>query len=579
MPSPVAANTQTPEPNTYFPSAKVRLIVRFDEFAATSVQSSAPKKPTTVLRGLVDVRSPLVVTMDPNVRGQLDIGPAGQSAPAAGNGQSGSSDGLTWVLQGIIPKKMTWNQNGIRTADTLSMSFKFIDCPVDPRTIRSCAVEAFLGTVSADDYAAGVGGQTRSKQTGGTTTTEPLNIIPDSYVDEYGRARTNLRFQGWVDKWTVDWSEDEEPTITFECRDNTQLLIDVEVPAALVISAAKPLDAAIADYLSNFPNFSGLSVQYLPTGTTAPVLGQVLAGTAFQPQLGPAPARGGGATAKLSVWDYLTDVCGAVGHNVRVVGTTVVVEQVQTLLNASSGARADDPFTGRTQNGDAWQYRRFILGRNIQKLNIGRNFSKHAPTNVEVRSYSPRRKKTLVVRFPDPGSQLTNVQVRALPGDGTTDQKWLVWKVRGVEDAATLSVIAQNVYQQVGRTEFGIDLTTRNMASFGGDNLDPDLFDMLVGDTFELLSARDGDQGVVGTTEDDLLTLGQQTMEQLGFDPGFAAAYAKAYVHAGFQTLFRLRQMSFEWDGDGEGVTISVHGTNYVEVRVDPSNFQSQGGS
>jgi hypothetical protein len=564
-----------PEPNTYYPSAKVRLVVRFDEFANTAVQASAPKKPTTVLKGMVDVRSPLVVTMDPVVKGRFDVGPSTPQAPAGdAPKQSGSSDGLTWTLAGIIPKKMTWNQNGIRTADTLSMTFKFIDCPVDPRTVRACAVEAFLGTVSADDYANGVGGATRVGSSGGTTTSEPLNLVPDTYVDPSGQQRTNLRFQGWVDKWTVEWTDDSEPLITFECRDNAQLLIDVEVPAALVISAAKPIDRAIADYLSNFPNFSGLSVEYRPAGVAPPVLGQALAGTAFQPQLGPAPARGGGAAQKLSVWDYLTDVCGAIGHNVRVDGTVVVIEQVQTLLASTTARRADDPFTGRTVDGDSFQYRRFILGRNILKLNISRNYSKHAPTNVECRCYSPRRKKDLVVRFPDPGSQLKNVQARALPGDGTTDQKWMVWKVRGVEDVATLLTVAQNVYHQVGRTEFGIDLTTRNMASFGGDNLDPDLFDMLVGDTFELLSARDTDAGTVGTTENDLLTLGQQQMEQLGFDPGFAAAYATAYVHAGFQTLFRLRQMTFEWDGDEEGVSISAHGTNFVEVRCDPANFK-----
>ena len=559
-----------PEPNTFWPSAKTRLLVRFDEGANLEVQKSAPKKPTTVLKGTTNLRAPLVVTNDPLVPGRLRVGPPNLPlAPGVAN-QTGSSDGLTWTLAGIIPKRMTWNQNGIRAADTLSATIKFIDCPVDPRTIRSVAIEAFLGTVTGDEHARGVGGATRSGNVGATNFAEPLNVVPDRYQDAAGQSRTNLRFQGWVDKWTVDWDDEEEPVIALECRDNTQLLIDVEVPPALVISATKPLDRAIADYLSNFPGFSGLDVEYRPHGVAPPVLGQALAGTAFQPKLGPPPARGGGAVSKLSVWDYLTDVCGAVGHNIRVEGTVIVIEQVQTLLSNKTSRRADDPFTGRSVDGVPFQYRRFVLGRNLQKLQVARAYSKHAPTNVECRCFSARRKKTLVVRFPDPTSQADLLQTRSLPGDFSTDQKWLVWKVRGIEDLGVLKVIAQNVYQQVGRNEFSIDLTTRNIASFGGDNsLDPDVLDMLVGDTFELLVARDDDAGVVGETEDALLSKGQSMMEALGFDPGFAAAYARAYVNAGFQTLFRVRQMTTEWDGDEQGVTISIHGSNYVEVRVD----------
>lgn len=555
----------------FFPSAKLVLHARFDEFSDTSVQQSAPKKPTTALRGIKDLRSPLVVTPDPIHKGVLQIGPPNLPlAPGVAN-VTGSSDDRTWTLLGIIPKRATWNQNGIRTADTLSCTIKFIDCPIDPRTIRSCAVEFYLGTVSADDYAKGVEGGTRTGRVGANQSIEPLNLVPSTYVDPSGNARTNLRFQGWVDKWTVEWDDEEEPVITLECRDNTQLLIDLEVPPALTISPTKTIDRAIADYLANFPAFAGLSVEYRPAGVTPPTLGGALAGTAFQPKLGPAPSKGAAGTQKLSVWDYLTDVTGALGHNIRVEGTTVVIEQVVTLLSNKAVRRADDPFTGRSVDGVPFQYRRFILGRNVQKLQVSRAYSKHAPTNCEVRCWSTRRKKTLVVRFPDPTSQADKLQARALPGDLSTDQKWLVWKVRGIEDVGTLKVIAQNVYQQVGRNEFGIDLTTLNLTSFGGDTLDPDVLDMLVGDTFELLVARDDDAGAVGDTEDALLSKGQQMMEALGFDPGFARAYAKAYTDAGFQTLFRLRQATFEWDGEETGVTISLHGSNYVEVRVDKS--------
>jgi hypothetical protein len=550
----------------------VRLIVRFDEFGSTAVQQQSPKKPSTVLRGIKDSRQPLVAQLDHTNPGvtRILLVPAGGTAPPGGpQGQTGSSDLLTWTVAGIIPKRASWSQNGIRVADTLSATLKFIDCPIDPRTIRSCAIEYYSGTVTGDQYARGVAGETRTPK-GQTAAKQSLNVIPETWVDDSGRQRTNQRFQGFVDKWTVDWDENEEPIIQLECRDNTQLLIDTEAPSALTISPKKTIDHAIADYLANFPTFSGLAVEYRPTGATPPTLGGALAGTAFQPHLGPAPAKGGGASAgeKLSVWDYLTDVCGALGHNIRVEGTTIVIEQVSTLLSNKAARRADDPFQGRTVDGVPFTYRRFIWGRNLKKLQISRNYSKHAPTCIEVRSYSTRRKKTLVVRFPDPQTQRALLQAHALPGNGGTDQKWLVLKVRGIEDKATLTVIAQNAYQSIGRNEFGIQLETPNLASFGGDSLDPDVLDMLVGDTFEVLVARDQETDAMSGTEDDLLARGTELMRSLGFDEGFSAAYSNAYTSAGFLTTFRVRQMTQEWDAE-EGLNIAIHGVNYLEVRVD----------
>jgi hypothetical protein len=555
---------------TYFPSALVRLIVRFDEFGSLDVQKQSPKVPLTVLRGITPGRQPLVVRVDSSSGvARLLLAPAGASAsPGGPQAQTGSADRLTWAVAGIIPKRATWQQNGIRTADTLSATIKFIDCPIDPRTIRSCAVEFYAGTVTADEFARGVAGETRTPRAGSSTTT-PLNVIPETWVDAAGQQRTNLRFQGFVDKWTVDWDDEEEPVIQLECRDNTQLLIDTEVPAALTVSPVRPIDRAVADYLANFPAFSGLAVEYRPAGATPPSLGTALAGTAFQPHLGPAPAKGGGAAEKMSVWDYLTDVAGALGHNIRVEGTTIVIEQVQTLLSNKTSRRADDPFKGRTVDGQPFQYRRFIWGRNLKRQQISRNFTKHAPTNIEVRAYSTRRKKDLVVRFPDPATQRALMAAHALPGDAGIDQKWLVWKVRGIEDVGTLKVIAQNVYQSVGRNEFSLQLETKNLASFGGDNLDPDVLDLLVGDTFELLVARDQEAGALSLTEDGLMKRGQDLMQALGFDAGFAAAYSTAYTAAGFQTLFRLRQMVMEWDAEEEGISLSIHGCNYIEVRVD----------
>lgn len=560
--------------NSFFPSAKIRLIVRFEEYGSTGLALSAPRKPPTVRRG-VSANPALQVTKDPSspagvTRYLVSSSSGASSGPGGPQVQSSSSDGLTFPIYGIIPQKASWSQNGIRAASTLKATIKYIDAPFDPRLIRSAAIEFYLGSVTGADYAAGLGGSTRSVNSE-TNIVESLNVVPDSFLDMKGKPRTNLRFQGFVTDWKIRWREDSDPLVEIDCRDNTQLLLDEEVPPALVISATLPIDQAIANYLANFPTFNGISVQYVGEGSP-PVLQAVLAGTAYQPTLGPAPAKGGGSTNKLSVWDYITDVTGSISHIAYMDGTTVIITQARTLFSSSRTARADDPYQGRTVDGVDRPYRLFLWGRNLREMSIDRNFSKHIPTGIEVRSYSPRRKMDYVVRFPDPLTNPQQVPVKARPGDNTTDQKWAVWKVRGIEDKPTLLLIAQNLYESIGRNELQVTLETRNLASFGGDNItDPDVLDMKVGDAFDLQVAREDPNSAlpsntIGETEFAIFAAQSAFLTKLGFSQDISNAYAKAYTNAGFQTLFRLRQMAVDWDED-DGVSLHIHGINYVEIR------------
>ena len=127
------------------------------------------------------------------------------------------------------------------------------------------------------------------------------------------------------------------------------------------------------------------------------------------------------------------------------------------------------------------------------------------------------------------------------------------------------------MYQTVGRNELELEITTKNLSSFGGANPDPDILNMKVGNTFELVVARNNYYGTIGQVENDLAKRTQAFLEQLGFPSDISAAYAKAYSDAGFQTLFRLKAMRIEWDGDSEdgGVTLAIQGANYIEVRLN----------
>lgn len=553
----------------YFPRAALHLVVRFDEFGDTGpLRKAAPTTTTKNLNGTTVNRSGLTAQVDPTAPSGVTRYVIGvpSSDPGGGGPQNRtqSSDGLTWDFT-AIPKSVTWSQNGLRKAATLQVALKFIDLPFDPRMCRSVAVELLLGCV---DY------ETAALEASGDWQGQDAPVIPRTYTGPYGEPRTNLRFQGFVDSWENEW-DDGEPTVTLECTDNTQLLIDQEHSPRVVLNMNQPIDQAIAGYLANYVQFAGMSVEYRPSGDSPPVLNNVLAGTAYRPNLGPTLSRSGAATgaSKASTWDYLTEVCGSVAHSIRVDGTVIVIQRVRSIMAKSTSPRPDDPFTPRTVDGRSYPSRTLIYGSNLKKLKFSRNLRRHAPQNVECRSYSQSQKKVLVARFPQvsPSVSSQETQMRALPGNTQPDQKWTVIQVSGIESQTVLNQIAQEYYESVGRQELKVDAETENMASFGGGNTDPDILDMKFGDQFQLFVDRGAPARSSVNQIEQYLTATQRAssfFQSLGFTQQFSDQYARNYTNAGFQYAFRMHEMRISWDGE-KGCQISLSGVNYVEVRAD----------
>ena len=867
----------------------MRLILRFDEFGDTSkLVAKVPVASTKNLDGISSPRSPLTASIDasapPGVTRYVLGFPGASPATSGPQDQSVSTDGLTYDVV-LIPKSCAWMQNGLQHAATVNAAIKYIDCPIDPRLVRSVGVEVYLGCVTED---------LAQQQNMGIAPAGP--VLPSTFTGPLGEQRTNLRFQGFATKFKAEWGKGE-PVITLDAQDNSVLLHNQEMSPRLVVSMTKPLDLAVADFLANYVQLAGLTVQYLPSTDTPPVLSDVLSGTAFRPNLGPPASKGGGAS-KLSIWDYLTDVCGSCAHTIRMDGTTIIIQRARSLLTNAVSPRADDPFRPRTVDGVSFNFRRYIYGRNLKEYSVERNFTKKTVQNIECfpgdvfasardiergyrrwydgpattvstldgrhltstpkhpvltrrgwvaqgdivkgddliccrleervsladphvdaapteiaklfdslqdardpervparevylhgdrvdadvevvtagsllvdrdktprlkhlgerlfkaanvwlqrlarlgsrfllphyqlsrqlatscggvgfgerfsvefnrrvspsilggtcpiakdnairqkvshehacgdaglllelhdgrtffipasdvgdgrtnlasssepglglcpelntpsnqdrldaaageawvllhelvdrgavevttdkvigvahgefsghvfnlqtasgwyvangiivhncRSYLTEKKTVLVGRFP----QLADRQVYALPGNTTPDEKWSVYNVPGIKDQPTLTKIAQGIYEQISRQELGVSLVTKSLGSFGGSNVDPDILDMKVGDTFELLVNRDSDEVNTLTSMETALTAQGQNaalMLQLGFSQGFADAYAKAYTNANFTTTYRLKTMKIEWTtSGGAGVTLSINGMNYIEVRGD----------
>lgn len=548
---------------SYFPRARARLIVRFDEGGATDTPP-APSLPPQNRRGAgKDPGQRLVISED---QGRLVLSEPGQAPSQTKGGpqdQTSSSDKRTFVIEGVIPISAQHHWNGVRQADTLSMSVQWRDFPFDPRAVRSLAVKYFLGCISGDDADRGNRGEVRQNATVGGDVL-PYNTVPDNYVDPFGRPRTNLRFEGFADSEKISL-DDSAGVVSFECSDNTQLLIDQEAPPRLTISAKLPIDRAIAEYLACFPQFRGLAVEYRPATADAnkPVFNKVLLPTAKAAKdAGPTP----GGSSKLSVWDHLTDVVGAVGHILRVKGTSIIIQRARTLYGGQY-SRPDDPFTGRTVSGQGsptvlFSTRMYGYGINVTGVDIERVWRRREAQNIEVRSYSTMRKKTLIVRFPEKGDRVKSLK----PGQAS-ELKFEVHRVNGIEDLKTLKLIAQNIYEARGRNEMAVTIDTPCLGSFGGDNLDPDALDLEEGDPIRVEIVRQPGDSETNTIM-DLQRGSADLVEALGFPRDLAEAYEQARSALTFPTTFRVRTGVSDWTQD-KGVRLKIETVNYVEARVD----------
>lgn len=583
----------------YFPSAKVRLIVRLEEYGDVAGESAPrdlkidPVVPPQLIRGPVDKRSPATYeqTITANNEAGYEVRLKGGQSPPAGAPQQvdSSADARTYVIGAIIPHDVKIGLNGFKEPDTCDIAIRFIDCPLDFRAVRAIAVEVYVGTVSQNDFTAGVQGQTRQVTRGQSVVQEPLHVIPDAWVDASGATRSNLRFQGFVDD--VEGPELTDGGVTLvrlKCLDNTRLLIDQAMPPGLTFDTAKGVDEATAQLLANFPQFAGFTVVYRPAvgASDVPKLGKVLADTAVTATGAPAGSGGGGAKTP-SIWDFLTELMLDIGHSIRVEGTLIIIQRVRASTSANFPPRIGDPYKGRTWNGTFHALRTFIAGRNVMRAKLGRRFARSSQ-NIECRSYCTATKQTLMARYPPQGGgkygatkPASNRLLHILPGDGRTETKYTVVNVPGVTDQATLVDIAQHYYEGLNRAELKVNIMTRDLASYGGDNSDPDLLDMLAGDRIRYLVEKVDSSSPLhndlGQLEEAMVQvgLGFDQLTALGYDPNFVRAYLFAYSSISLPTTFVVRAIGMQWNFE-QGVTLEIDAVNMIEVRADGTGVADQ---
>lgn len=501
------------------------------------------------------------------------------------------------VIANRVPRKGSFRLPHPRTAPEFSLVFDYSEFPVDPRILRACGVEIHLGSVSAEDFARGMVGET-------DTDGRPFSILKPTtdVVDQTtGRKKLNigtLLFYGTADTWDVEHS-DADSTITIKGREIRAILIDVKIKPSQVqkVKLNQPIDRVISDLIGTVPFEHGFRMTVatdttewpngiVPSpcdadGMTKIRIKAVSAASLVKPKnasgsdpgvrTGDAsqstPGNGSGA----NYWDIITNYCEICGAMPYVVGSTLWVRPIHRIFDiVDPDSKIPTPFEGgrpREVGEEKIRARRLVLGRDIEKLALQRKFGGVAivPT-VQCISFDDKgvgRQRLIFGQWPPRGSSAA---------DAKAENELLRVPMWGITSVDRLTQIARGIYEEVGRGETGGTASTSNLASFGGTNADADMLRMRPLEPIEFVvdqSSRRVALPIISERNDiERLSFSEEVKllhERIG-DLAVAkamTALARGALHELLQ-YYQVVGVNFEWD---RGIKTSVQFQNYIIPR------------
>ena len=310
--------------------------------------------------------------------------------------------------------------------------------------------------------------------------------------------------------------------------------------------------------------------------------------------------RGGRATppgsgGKVSFWDMIVRLCFLVGAIPYFQGRVLLVRPAKGLykqIGATGGPFDPTPFSselprildapsGKAIPDGPLSVRRMVYGRDINRVVMNRKLGgAQRPKTVRVVSVDGSStdrgtKRQLMARWPKKEESVKSRASKPHPGEKTATEEIINVPVAGIRDKAQLEEIARAVYEEIGRGEVGGTCESNNLASFGGDNTDPDLLRLKPGDAMEFTvdsrSLRTTPPLVATLTdfnrdtfEDAVrkvqLRLGDEDLSRV------VVATARGQV-AELQRFFRVSHVAYTWDSE-TGIQIAFDFQNFIEARA-----------
>lgn len=491
------------------------------------------------------------------------------------------------VIFDFLPRDALIGRNGLHDASTIDLTLDYRDLPIDPRAVRACLVGVVIGTVSADDYAAGMLEQRRRPD--GSL----LSVVSRTPGQE-NWLKSSTRFVGFVDNWYTEHTDDGD-VVRLSGRDVSALLRDQKMPEGQSIDMTKPIIAGIRELVDKPVMTRGMRVVY---GTPFQADGSVFVFDEDGPvpaasgELGPVPADSVGRTRKgrkgqavrstrrsdheESMWDHIVKTVVNLGLVPVLRGFTLYILEPRTFgLNETFGRR------------------KMVWGANLSSVTFERKLGGVRSPTIEIRCADPAIGRTRWARYPvldgEPSSGILGkegspqpVQSRAnkISPNGQSQEEVQVEIVRGVTDLEALERIAANSYEMISRQELHGSFETDDLESFDTTE-EADLLDLQPGNPIEILVARPESQrasDAPSTSSDNETTLQKLNgmssgaraayLRSLGFAEKVAQRLAAAQERVRLLPLFRTKNANIAFSVD-EGVRISVDFENYVVVRED----------
>lgn len=573
----------------FYPSCVFNLQLRFDEAftveedrspAAKSVPAKATQSSSTVeARMLGDL-----FKSDPNT---FDV-PAVRPLVSYG-----AQDSLTQV-GARIPRTATIELNGFRQAHTFTATFAFQDLPIDPRFIRYCRAEIFLGLVSPENFAKGM---VQVEQDGSRASV--INTLNST------APNSKLMFYGILDEGTVEHTE-KGSLIHVSGRDIRGLLIDAKVDVRIFkdLKLELPIHLVVKQIISKLPLGDGINVSIqnqewpdntIPSPADADKLTRVRMGAGGQTSMSSPQGPGD----QIGFWDLITKYCMLVGAVPYFVGKDLWIRPTKSLFQQLS-FDGTTPFTGgkprRLQlNGkvETTSIRTFVYGRNIQGVKFSRKYGgQKAPVielfSIDTSSTKKGLGKMLIVQSPalKPavkgktkfGQDKIDAAKRTIVGSSGQVSQTDILRIPmpGIKSKPALQAIADNLRHEIGRQELGGSASTKDFASFNTDHDDdPDMLTLMPGDAIRFVvdkrSLQSQNPLVSEWNNQARRTLGEAiAVLDKRLDRNLARVIAATSLGTvrELQDVFRVKNVRYTVS-EGGAVGIDFDFENFIEVRSD----------
>jgi hypothetical protein len=459
----------------FYPSVTCNLTLRFDETLAVNTVPNAPA----------------ANAQEGSVPGQTAEDPApGTRESEPGDARPGDTieditaptdtistpvllpkgDAFTQIMA-RIPIKGSFELPGLRDAGKFNLEFDFRDVPIDPRVLRTVVVDIHLGAVSDENFAAGMGGAVDANE-------QRLSILRQKRSEVITNVGTQL-LVGIADRMHVRHGA-KGSTVTLAGRDLRGVLLDAKIPVKKIrqVDLTKPIHEVVTNILATITTDDRLLFDAsaderewpegrIPSPADAEGLTRVRRG-----------ADGGGANstpaggAEISYWDLITQYCSLVGGIPHFVGTVLWIRPAHSIFKRVLDETVPTPFAGaepRQVGAEQLRVRRLVYGRDLDNLEFERSFGgQNVPLikAVSIDDTKRGKEKLLIAQWPPKGSEAAKLKA---------DNEVLRIPVPGVKSLEQLEQVARELYEEIGRGEIGGKASTKNLASFGGDNSDPDM--------------------------------------------------------------------------------------------------------